>query len=161
MSDPSRKETTIRYGDETLTIRFNNMGTIAAERFMQGGSEKLRQQVASFQPSDEAIAALLYGGTRKHHARDYQDEFAIYELKDEIEEYYEDADDPDGVIEHYMAPLLAPYLGTTVRNIVALMNGEEPPDQMGNRAERRKKKKGKTAGPTKVEKAEDEEAKAS
>lgn len=153
MANPARKETTLRYGEETLTIRFNNMGTIAAERFMQGGSEKLRQQVASFQPSDEAIAALLFGGTRKYHARDYPDEFSIYELKDEIEEFYEDAEDSDGVVENYMAPLLAPYLGTTERNIVALMNRQEPPDQMGNRAARRSKGKGakkSAAGPTEV-----------
>lgn len=131
---------------------------------MEGGSEKLRQQVGVFQPSDEAICALLFGGTRKFHARDYPDEFSIYELKDEIEEYYEEKDDQDAIAEHYMAPLLAPYLGTTERNICAMMRGEEPPDQesLGNRAQRRKAKadKGKAdkAGPTKAGGAEEEKA---
>lgn len=156
MANPSRKETTIRWGEDTLTVRFNNMGNVAAERMMAGGSEKLRQQVGSFQPSDEAISALLFGGTRKHHARDYPDEFSIYELKDEIEEYYEDAEDEDGVIEYYMAPLLAPYLGTTERNIVALMNGQEPPDDPSSKKKKGKGRKGSTPKPEKT--AEEKEA---
>lgn len=140
--------------DEVLTIRFNNSGLRAAESFLGDSGDMLRQRVMQMQISDRIEAALLFGGTRRHHARDYPDEVAIDELIDAIKDYYEDEDDEDAAIDNYYAPMLGAYMRTNPKNIAALMKGEDPPEDVaGSRSQRRKN--GKKAGPKAVKETEE------
>ena len=163
IAQAARNETSVRVGEDVYRIRLNNAGRIAAERFMSGGSQELKRQLATLTPSDEALAALLWGGTRKYHANDIRDEQDLYEVLDEAEEYFEDQnDDYESYNEYFAVPLISGYTRITERNLNAMMKGEDPPDPMpgGNRAARRSKKNGSSEkgkkGPTKVESQEAE-----
>lgn len=147
MGNPSR-ERQIRVEDDVYTIVFNNAGLRAAEDMLGEGGNALRQHVNTMQISDRIETALLWGATRKFHARDVRDIDDVDQLKDRINDYYEEEDDEDAVIDNYMAPLIACYLRVSNAYIGALMKGEEPEvdeSGKGNRAQRRAKGKGGSA----------------
>lgn len=136
---------------------------------MSGGSHALNQQLNTLSPSVEAVAAILWGATRKHHANDLRDENEVMELLDEADDLY--GDDERAYNENVGFPLISVYTRMTERNLMAMYDGadiNELPDPMpgGNRESRRSKKNGSSAngsskekkGPTKVEESQEAQA---
>lgn len=110
MANKERHEHNIKVGSKTYTIRFSNAGHREAEDFLGMDGDTLQMRVGQLRLGSRIRTALMWGGTRKYHREELPDVNSIDDLMDDLEEQYEDTEDPNVVEDGYFVPLLAAYL---------------------------------------------------
>ena len=166
MANPERGEvdysyeTTDKNGNpiqKTLTLKFSNAGRRATEDMLGMESGEIVQNLGKAGPGDRIKTGLFFGATRKHHARDFPNVFAVDEFMDEFVEAKEDAEEAaegaalDMEFE-LIASLLAAYQRTDKKvllkryRVAAGLDEEEPSEEEVPKAQT-----GKTAKATPTE----------
>lgn len=152
MANPSRGEVDYETpdgipGPRALTLKFSNAGRRAAEDMLDMESGEIMQNLGKVGPGDRIKTALFFGATRKHHARDFPNVFAVDNFMDDFADAKEDAEEAsegaalDMELE-LIASLLAAYQRTDKKGLLKRFRGElgaDEPEDEGPKAKEKAK----------------------
>ena len=134
MANPSRGEVDYNPpegcpGPKALTLKFSNAGRRAAEDMLDMESGQIMENLGKTGPGDRIKTALFFGATRKHHARDFPNVFAVDNFMDDFTDAKEDAEEAsegsalDMELE-LIASLLAAYQRKDKKVLLKMFKGE-------------------------------------
>lgn len=127
MANPSRGEVDFSFlldGEEqSYTLKFSNAGRRAMEDELAMEAPEINAKIDAGQIGPRILSALLYGATRKFHARALPTMMAIDNLMDDIDEASQENAE---VGTDLFASLASAYLRTDKKVILERMKGEEP-----------------------------------
>ena len=134
MANPSRGEVDYNPpegcpGPSALTLKFSNAGRRAAEDMLDMESGQIMENLGKTGPGDRIKTALFFGATRKHHARDFPNVFAVDNFMDDFTDAKEDAEEASegsalDMEFDLIASLLAAYQRTDKKVLLKRFKGE-------------------------------------
>jgi hypothetical protein len=114
---PFNKERT-----DHFVLKFTNAGHRAMEDFLGMESSEVMARIASDRVGARLITGLLWGSTRKFHAREFP---TIADIDDYLDEINDEAEDQDEASQRMFVALFAAYTRSNPSDIEAALMGEE------------------------------------
>lgn len=144
MANPTRGEVDFKFAtadgeDRHYTFKFSNAGRRAMEDALGMEAPEINMKLDTGQVGPRVLSALLFGATRKFHARQLPSMNAIDALMDAIDEADEEVegDTPNGT-ELFLA-IASAYLRVDKKELRERMEGGAPPEEEDPKAEKKAK----------------------